>query len=168
MNTEQRRFYHGKLWPAACRVQGWNSKDEHQRKRVTFSATGEESTSSLDQDQVTLLFNKLKWLADPTNFDKALADSDPAAALAENKRKKVIWRIEQVAAKAGLTEAWLIEASAAKCQAQKVLEWRKLPTVDLLKLSMTVETRSSEAAKERRASKKRPAQLMQDLCTGPF
>jgi hypothetical protein len=93
MNANQRNHYFGKLWPAACEVQGWEKSDENQRKRVTFAATGETSTSALDEDQITLLFIKLRWLADPANFDKALADSDSAAALAKNKRQQIIWRM---------------------------------------------------------------------------
>lgn len=141
MNAEQRALYFGKLWPEACATQGWKKSDEGQRRRVIFAATGETSSSSLDDDQVTLLFIKLRWLADPANFDKALADSDPAAALAENKRKKIIWRIEHTAAQKGFNEAWLVTASAGKCARHGAKEWRHLPTVELVKFSMTVEKR---------------------------
>lgn len=169
MNQRQRSTYFGTLWPAACQAQGWSIKDEHRRKCVTVGATGEESTSDLNEDQITLLFNKLKFLADPKNFDKALADADPAAALEENKRKQLIWRIEKAAAKVpGDAERWLAEMGAGKCAAHNVREWRKLPTPELLRFSFTVAARTTEMARENRAlkaTKKRPARTMQTACT---
>lgn len=178
MTPRQRSTYFGTLWPQACKAQGWNVKDENRRKCVTFGATGEESTSDLNEDQITLLFNKLRLLADPQNFDKALADADPAAALEENKRKQLIWRVEKAAAKVpGDAESWLSELSAGKCAAHGVREWRKLPTPELLRFSFTVASRTTEMARENRAfkattkqapkkaRKKRPAHGMQDACT---
>lgn len=169
MTPRQRSTYFGTLWPEACKAQGWNVKDENRRKCVTFSATGEESTSDLDQDQVTLLFNKLKHLTDPQNFDKALADADPATALAENQRQKIIWRVEKAAAKIpGNAENWLAELAYGKCAAHKVPEWRKLPTPELLRFSYTVATRTTDQARAARAlksQKKQPAQKVQPQCT---
>lgn len=173
MTPRQRSMYFGELWPAACKVQGWSVKDEHRRKCVTFGATAEESTSALDQDQITLLFNKLKALADPQNFDKALADADPAAALEENKRKQLIWRIEKAAANVpGDVESWLAELATGKCAKHNVREWRKLPTPELLRFSFTVESRTTELARENRAlkasvkaQKKRPARTVQTACS---
>lgn len=169
MTSRQRSTYFGTLWPAACKAQGWSVKDENRRKCVTVGATGEESTSDLDQDQVTLLFNKLKFLADPHNFDKALADADPATALEENKRKQLIWRIEKAAAKVpGDAESWLTELAAGKCAAHNVREWRKLPTPELLRFSFTVASRTTEMARENRAlkaQKKRSARTVQTACS---
>lgn len=164
MNAAQRRTYFG-LWNAACRVHHWNPEDDHQRQRVTFAATGETSSRGLDQEQITLLFKKLRWLADPANFAKALADSDPVAALAENKRKQVIWRIEHECARFGLKEEWLVEISRAKCAVHQVKNWRKLPMIALLNLSMTVESRTSEEAHTARQRKKTSARPMQPACT---
>lgn len=168
MNPEQRALYFGKLWPEACATQGWKKSDEGQRKRVIFAATGENSSSALDQDQVTLLFIKLRWLADPANFDKALADSDPAAALAENKRKQLIWRIEKAAALIpGDAEADLAKMAAGKCAAHGVSEWRKLPTPELLRFSFTVAARTTGNARQRRAvkaGKRVSAPIVQEAC----
>lgn len=169
MTSTQRSHYFGRLWPDACKVQGWNSKDEQQRQRVTFAATGEESTGALDQDQITLLFNKLKWLGDPNNFDKALADADPEAALEESRRARVIWRIEKAAAKVpGDAEKWLAETGAGKCAAHGVLEWRKLPTPELLRFAFTVSKRTTDEARARRgkkAAKSDAAAPVQEDCT---
>lgn len=169
MNAKQRSTYFGSLWPSACATQGWKTNNEHQRKRVTFAATGEESTSALDEDQITLLFNKLRWLADPANFDKALKDSDPAAALEENKRKKIVWRIEKSAALIpGDAEADLATMAAGKCAAHGVSEWRKLPTPELLRFSFTVSARTTDKAREKRrnkAAKNAPARAVQTECT---
>lgn len=165
MTPIQRRHYHARLWPAACATQGWKKKDDNRRKEVTLEATGHSSTSGLNQGQITLLFNKLKWLADPANFDTAYADANPDIALEEDKRARIIWRIEQTAAKAGLTEPWLVEISAAKCAVHNVRQWRQLPAVDLLKMSMTVESRTTDVAKTRRQKKTPAAQPLQDDCT---
>jgi hypothetical protein len=165
MNKTQRRLYFG-LWKTVCRVQGWDEKDEHQRQRITFAATGETSTTGLDEDQITLLFTKLRWLADPQSFDKALADSDPSAALAANKRKQVIWRITESAAKVpGDPEAWLADIAADR---HGTRDWRKLPDAQLLRFAMTVSGRTTAKAREQRAAKckkGRATRLVQAACT---
>lgn len=167
MNTTQRRLYFG-LWKTVCKVQGWNEKDEHQRQRVTYAATGETSTTALDQDQVTLLFTKLRWLADPHSFDKALADSDPSAALAANKRKQIIWRITRSAAKVpGNPEAWLSDIATDR---HGTRDWRKLPDAQLLRFAMTVSGRTTELARQKRAAKAGKgsvASAQQDACKEP-
>ena len=154
MTPRQRSTYFGTLWPAVCKAQGWNIKDENRRKCVTYGATGEESTSDLDQDQITLLFNKLKHLADPQNFDKALADSDPAAALAEYQRPNLIWRIIRSAAKIpGQPEAWLSKLCADR---HGHSDWRKLPMADLLRFSMDAARSTTASAVAKRATKTAP------------
>jgi hypothetical protein len=166
MNSAQRKTYFGTLWPAACKAQGWLVKDEDRRREVTMQATGKDSTSSLTQAQITLLFNRLKQLADPSDFDLAYADANPEIALEEHKRGQIIWRIENSTAKAGLTESWLVEISAWKCETHDVKHWSQLPTVELVKLSMTVESRTSDEVKARRAKKQQPrAASVQDTCT---
>lgn len=168
MTPRQRSTYFGSLWPAACAVQRWNAKDEHQRKRVTFAATGEESTSDLNQDQITLLFAKLEWLADPQNFGAALADSDPVAALEANKRKQLIWRIEKDAAKVpGNPVKWLAEIASDR---HGTSDWQKLPTPELLRFSFTVSGKTTTVARKRRShscSKRSPARPVHDACTAP-
>lgn len=168
MNADQRGRYFG-MWETVCRVQGWKKNDDHQRQRVTFAATGETSSTDLDEDQITLLFIKLDWLADPRNFDKALADSDPAAALAANMRKKIIWRIEKAAAKIpGDAEADLAKMAGGKCAKHGVSEWRKLPTPELLRFSYTVSSRTTKQACAKRATKPqkgRAARSVQPACT---
>lgn len=169
MNAKQRSTYFGSLWPAACEAQGWDPKDEDRRRDVTMEATGRDSTSRLTEAQITLLFNHLKQLANPQDFDLAYLTANPEIALEEHKRGQVIWRIEHTAAAAGLKEEWLTEISAAKCAANGVKQWRQLPTVELVKLSMTVESRTSDEARARRAAarpkKKRPAHAVQQPCT---
>lgn len=154
MNKAQRNRYWGVLWPDACQVQKWHPKDEDRRRDVTFAATGQESTSKLSEDQITLLFNKLKWLADPHNFEKAYADANPEIALEENKREKVIFRIQATAARKGFNEGWLVKASEHKCARHRVSCWRKLPMEELINFSKTVTSRKGEAAP------------VQDGCTG--
>ena len=168
MNLEQRNLYFGKLWPQACKAQGWKRSDEHRRKLVTFAATGEESSSQLDQDQITLLFNKLKALADPQDFDKALADSDPAAALAENKRQNIIFRIVHAASKIpGDPEAGLAKLASERFGGS---DWRKLGHADLLRFSMQAAKNTTKGAVARRSarskasSKSTPALDVQPEC----
>lgn len=177
MTPRQRSTYFGKLWPAACRAQKWKVSDDHQRRRVTFAATGETSTTDLDDDQITLLFIKLEHLADPYNYDKALADSDPAAALAANKRKKLIFSITKRALKVpGDSEAWLASIAADR---HGTRDWRKLPDAQLRFFAMTVSERTTAMARERRAAKsgEKPAakprkssaaRAVQPACTVPL
>jgi hypothetical protein len=165
MSPLQRKTYFGSLWPSACAAQGWDSKDEDRRRDVTMEATGKDSTSRLTQAQITLLFNHLKQLANPADFDLAYITANPEIALEEHKRGQIIWRIENETAKAGLKEEWLEEISDPKCAEHSVKHWRQLPTIELLKLSMTVETRTSAEVKARRASKRPAAQPVQETCT---
>lgn len=156
MTPSQRSTYFGTLWPAACKAQGWNPKDEERRRDVTHAATGKESTSKLTQEQITLLFNKLKWLADPTNFDLAMADANPELALAANKRNNVIWRIEQAAAGQSLNETYLAKVAENKCTAHHVKSWRELPLQELVNFSRTIAAR---------AGRKKQAAPVQTGCT---
>lgn len=169
MTPDQRKLYRGKLWPEACAKKGWNVKDEDRRRDATMEATGQDSTTGLSQDQITLLFNHLKQLANPEDFDLAYVTANPEIALEENKRARIIWRIEHETATAGLQEEWLVEISASKCAAHNVKQWRQLPTVELVKLSMTVETRTTKEVKARRQAKttgKKPAaRAVQPKCT---
>jgi hypothetical protein len=165
MTASQRKTYFGTLWPAACKAQGWNPKDEDRRRDATMQATGQDSTSRLSQDQITLLFNHLKQLANPEDFDLAYVTANPEIALEEHRRSQIIWRVEHTAAKAGLNDAWLEQASAAKCSAHNVRCWRQLPTVELLKFSMTVSSRTTSDVSARRSSRnKRSATPLQDPC----
>lgn len=141
MTASQRRTYFATLWPAACKAQGWHVKDDERRRDVTHAATGQDSTSKLTQDQITLLFNKLKWLADPHNFDKAFADANPELALADHKRANVIWRIDQAAQAKGFNEAYIAKVAEHKCRAHNVRTWRDLPIQELVNLSKTISAR---------------------------
>ena len=165
MSPLQRKTYFGTLWPSACQAQNWNPKDEDRRRDVTMAATGKDSTSRLTQAQITLLFNHLKQLANPADFDLAYMAANPEIALEEHKRGQIIWRIENETARAGLKEEWLDEISAAKCVVNEVKSWRQLPTVELLKMSMTVESRTTAEIKARRSSKRHVAQPVQESCT---
>ncbi|MBB5033132.1 hypothetical protein [Prosthecobacter vanneervenii] len=146
MSPSQRKTYFGTLWPDVCRAQGWNVKDEERRRDVTFAATGQESTSKLNQDQITLLWIKLKWLADPANFDKAYADANPEIALAEHKRQNVIWRIEKAAQAKGLNEAYLTKVAEYKVARHRVKSWRDFPLHELVNFSKTIAARKKHAA----------------------
>jgi len=146
MSPSQRSTYFATLWPAACKAQGWNPKDAERRRDVTHAATGKASTSGLTEDQITLLFIKLKWLADPTNFDLAMADADPQAALKANKRVQVIYRIEQAARAGGFNEEYLIKAAEHKCAAHRVKAWRELPIKELVNFSRTIHARKRQPA----------------------
>jgi|GEM_PF-2185120 len=141
MNASQRSTYFGRLWPEACAAQKWNPRDEERRRDVTFAATGKESTSKLTEDQITLLFNKLKWLADPNNFEKAYADANPEIALAENKRGQVIHRIEKTATAKSLNSIYLDKAAEHKCRVHHVRTWRDLPIQELINFSKTISAR---------------------------
>lgn len=70
MTKNQRALYFNKLWPDACKHQGWDRNDKQKRKEVTFQATRKESSAKLDQHQITALFAYLGYLAgDPVASD---------------------------------------------------------------------------------------------------
>lgn len=90
MNAAQRKHYHGRLWPAACRAQGWDRRDGERRKAVTREAMrlckgpATDSSAELDEAAVTALFAYLEHLADPENLRKLswwmTCQEDPRAA----------------------------------------------------------------------------------------
>ncbi|MFZ2280738.1 MAG: hypothetical protein WAW39_23265 [Prosthecobacter sp.] len=154
MSPSQRKAYFARLWPDACKAQGWNPKDEERRRDVTHAATGQESTSKLTQKQITLLFNKLAWLADPHNFEKAFADANPEIALANDQRGNVIWRIEKAADEKGFNSVYLDKAAEHKCRVHNVRSWRDFPLKELINFSKTIAARQGN---------KKP---VQEACTG--
>ncbi len=146
MSPSQRSTYFARLWPDACKAQGWNPKDEDRRRDITHAATGQDSTSKLNQKQITLLFNKLAWLADPNNFEKAYADANPEIALADHQRVQVIWRIEKAAREKGFNAVYLDKAAEHKCRVHNARNWRELSLQELVNFSKTISNRKAHAA----------------------
>jgi hypothetical protein len=75
MNVAQRKIYFATLWPAACRVNGWNRNDNIKRIAVlndcmrAIGAPAVESSSELGPDEVTALFTYLKFLANQASLE---------------------------------------------------------------------------------------------------
>jgi hypothetical protein len=147
MNKAQRATYFGRLWPAACEAQGWNPKDEERRRDVTFGVTGQESTSSLGEDQVTALFDELRWLADPFNLDAALPASDARVSRDNNRRRQLVWSIEQLK----LTEAYVDSLAAPFTQQHRCQHWDELPLDVLTKFRMTCRARARSLQRDGRS-----------------
>lgn len=140
MTDKQRKLYRATLWPKVCEVQGWKVTDELRRRAVLVEATGQDSSSGLTQRQITSLFDRLKWLADPFNLEAAMPVANEDLAADKHERAQLVWRIRDRSAKKGYNEAYLIRASENKCRAHKAKTWLDLPIAELLKFSMTVET----------------------------
>lgn len=155
MSPAQRKRYRGTLWPNACEVQGWKVSDELRRRAVLVEATGQDTSTGLTQRQITALFDRLKWLADPYNLDKAMPVANEELAAEKHERAQLVWRIRDRAKKKAFNEAYLESAFAHKCAAHKVKTWPELPPAELLACSMTVESWS-------RRSKKAAAQAEPD------
>jgi hypothetical protein len=163
MNQKQRNLYFGTLWPAACETQDWNPKDEARRQAVTLEATGKTSAGNLNESLISALFDHLKWLADPYSLEAALPAANPEIGEENHRRRQLVWRINKTVAKAGLGEAWLIEAAAAKCREHRVCKWQELPLPELLKFSFTVESRTALEVQARR-NKRTSARTAQPAC----
>lgn len=77
MDEEQRARYFGHFWPAACQAKRWRVKDEVRRRHTTgecmrlIGAPETESTTDLDQNQITALFCYLDHLAHPSSLEKS-------------------------------------------------------------------------------------------------
>lgn len=147
MTPGQRKNYRGNLWPAACKAQGWDVKDEKRRQQVNLEAVGEVSTSEMDNDQVTLLFDHLKWLADPYDFDKAMPAANPELGWQANRRRQLLYRINRTATRRGLSPEYLVTITAGKCRKYKAASWQDLPLPQLLDVSMTVSARGQAPGK---------------------
>jgi hypothetical protein len=153
MTPKQRSLYFGTLWPKACEVQGWDPKDDTRRQAVTLEATGKASAGSLNQSLISALFDHLKWLADPYSLEAALPAANPEIGEENHRRRQLVWRINRTIAAAGLGDAWLKEISLSKCRQQRCSNWQSLPLPELLKLSFTVDSRTTSAACTRRAKR---------------
>lgn len=73
MNKLQRSLYFRDLWPAACAAQGWLPKDDARRRAVSLHATGTESTTAMEEWQVTALFTYLRHLGRPDDLTASAA-----------------------------------------------------------------------------------------------
>lgn len=155
MTRKQQIHYRATLWPAACQAQGWDPKDDEKRREIIQEATGQDSTSKLNNKQVDALFRKLKWLADPANFDLAYADANPDIADEQKDLERIIWRIMDSAEKGGFSEAYLAECAAYKVHHHRVTHWRDLPRDELINFSKTITARARSA----------PARQVQSGCT---
>ncbi len=108
MTEKQRRYFFRALWPECCAVKGWQGTDA-ERHAVTLEATTElalavpggpkptGSMSACTQDQLTAVFNLVKWYADPDNLDKARPVANPAEAKAQDECKRLVWKIREAA-----------------------------------------------------------------------
>ena len=143
--TDPQRLTYFRLWNAACKVRKMDPKDAELRQSVTMAVTGKASVTELNNGEITVLFNRLKWLIDPSNLDAALADADPAEAMEANHRDQIIWRINKTAARKGLSPAYLATAAEGKTRAHRVKSWEDLPTAELLKFSFTIASRKGTA-----------------------
>lgn len=83
MNKAARIIYHRDLWPAACRANRWDPRDQERRRAVCRECMrlvrGPRVTTSDDRfgaDETTALFVYLAHLADPASLVKAAAWSD--------------------------------------------------------------------------------------------
>jgi hypothetical protein len=71
-------LYHATLWPRAA-AQGWDPRDAEARRNVTSACMEEigapmtDSTTDLDEHQITALFRFLEHLADPQSLPKLSA-----------------------------------------------------------------------------------------------
>lgn len=159
MTQGQQVRYRKTLWPAACKAQGWDVKDEAKRREITLEKTGQDTTKGLKNKQVDRLFRHLEWLADPTNFDAAYADANPEIADELADINRVTHRIMDEAEKGDFNEAYLAKAAAHKVKAHGVQEWRQLPYDELVNFAKTITARAASAAK------KRSAAPLQEDCT---
>lgn len=158
MTKNQRSHYFGTLWPAACKVKGWKVKDDKQRTAVTLEATGRTSTTDLDEDGITALFDLLEFLADPYNLDKAMPVANPEMGWQANRRRQLVWRIETTAQDAQLNEGYLSSLAEHKARLMRIPDWRQWPLDDLLKFAMTVKARAGSTRR------KKPATPLQEEC----
>ncbi len=146
MTRNQQIHYRATLWPAACKAQKWDPKDDEKRREVIQEVTGQDSTAKLNNKQVDRLFTRLRWLANPQDFDLAYADANPELADAEKSRERILWRIERAAEKGGFSEAYLAEAAAYKVRHHRVTSWRDLPDSELVNFSKTIHARAAKRA----------------------
>lgn len=147
MNKAQRVRYHADLWPAACKTQRWNPRDKDLRQSITYQVTGKLSSEDLDEDEITMLFDELRHLADPVDFDQAMLAANPELSRQANRRRQLVWTIEQLK----LSEAYVDALAADYCRHHRVDHWDQLPLDVLAKFRMTCRARARSLRDDYRA-----------------
>jgi hypothetical protein len=154
MTKPQRDLFFGRLWPKACRVQAWTGElnCEVKRREVVLKATtewhdevpkspvGTDRMSECNQDQLTAVFNYVKWLADPANLGKARTVANPVQAKIDNDCRQVIFCINQL----GFTTAYIQRIAAWDCREAQVADWTGLPKESLQRVLIHLTTRRNQ------------------------
>jgi hypothetical protein len=160
MTRRQQVYYRGELWPAACRVQGWDPADDEKRRAVTRQAARKinpnsqcTSTTHLNQDQITALFKLLVALANPDDVAAQRASENPVETKELDERKRLIHVIDELCKKAGFHRHYVRAIAHWNMRQAQVSEWEDLPADKLRRLLITVESRAA-----RRPIPKRDAQ----------
>lgn len=166
MNPAQCRLYHTRLWPAACRAQGWDPKDADRRRAVTLEITGQGSTTALDQDSISRLFEGLRHLAAPDDYEAAVPAANPEWAAEQDRRRRLLWVIDHEllpardylapcrefrdvrAARPAFADAYVQRCAAGLVKRAVVAHWRDLPAAGLGKLLYTLNQRRQQQEKD--------------------
>lgn len=137
-----------RTWGAVCAEQGWTGKERDERRKAVTKqaglidrATGEaRSMMSFGNRDLDL------FLAECA---KLLGTHTAAATTDSRERKRLIWRIEQDAAAAGLQEPYIEQLST---DLYGLACWRQLAIDDLTKLRDTIHNRAAKKSPRPRVS----------------
>jgi hypothetical protein len=161
MTKPQLSFYWGKTslwagaWAGACAAQGWDPKDDVQRRAVTLEAARKinlhstcDSIAGLNQDQITALFVLLKSLAEPLNLRAARATANPEETKAADECRRVNFRIKEKCSDGGFawskfSRRYVATIAEGWCREHDLRhdQWEQLPSDKLKLLLVTLDQR---------------------------
>lgn len=147
--TKDQLSYYRSLWAAACHAQGWDADDAVFRRQVRIEIVGQESTRTLTEEQITHLYNHLRFLARPDDLGAAMTDAGPTAAATQNRHRQHLHVIHGL----GFADAYILRVAAGAMRRERVRTWPELSLGALNKLRWTLTTRARkrDAAAGKRA-----------------
>jgi hypothetical protein len=140
---------------AVCAEQGWSGAERDARRKAITKQAGLVDRATGEARSMTTFGNRDldRFLAECAKY---LGAHTAAAATDARERKRLVWRIEQDAARAGLSAEYLAKVST---DLTGLGCWRELALDQLENFRNAIHNRAAAKAPEQRASKPRAARV---------
>lgn len=177
MTPAQRTAYHAQLWPAACAAQGWTALPKAEREQIRRDVTrtcctligvpARDSSTDLDEHEVTALFCYLKHLAEPDSVLVAHAwDECMRDHIAFNMSRQADWYQARTYGRTGAPRLARERFQGRATAAGSTFE-RPLTRDEAEQRLLTMRARAREAGALKRPRKK-PARQKEAAHAQPF
>lgn len=143
MSPKQRDEYWKHLWPRAMRAKGWDQLPRDQQERLRRALTQEasetapgpltDSTTLLNEDQITALWKLLHFYAAQIDLDAAIAVANPEQTRAKDGAGRLVYKINEC----GFHRNYIQGIAKWYCRQARVTKWEDLPAFRLRHLLIT-------------------------------